>query len=83
VAQNETPQGWINVGRSFERFALEATAMGIRHAHVNMPIEVARIRPDFAKWLGLAGRRPDLIVRFGRANPMPMSLRRPVDDVLI
>lgn len=83
VAKDETPEGWIKVGRSFERFALTATAMGLRHAHVNMPIEVQSLRPEFAKWLGMAERRPDLVVRFGRAAPMPMSLRRSADEVII
>jgi hypothetical protein len=32
VAEKEDPEGWINVGRSFERFALRATVLGIRHA---------------------------------------------------
>ncbi|PJI92089.1 nitroreductase family protein [Yoonia maricola] len=83
VADDETPEGWINVGRSFERFALMATALGLCHAHMNMPIEAASIRPEFAKWLGIEGRRPDLVVRFGRGEPMPMSLRRPVEDVIV
>lgn len=83
VAEEETPEGWIAVGRSFERFALQATAMGLCHAHVNMPIEAQAVRPDFAKWLGMAERRPDLVARFGRAKPMPMSLRRSVDEVII
>lgn len=83
VADDETPEGWINVGRSFERFALAATALGLCHAHVNMPIEAATIRPEFAKWLGIEGRRPDLVVRFGRGEPMPMSLRRTVDEIIV
>lgn len=83
VAKDETPEGWINVGRSFERFALTATALGFCHAHVNMPVEAPTVRPEFARWLGIADRRPDLVIRFGRAEPMPMSLRRPVNDVII
>ena len=59
------------------------TALNLCHAHVNMPIEVRNIRPEFAKWLGMAERRPDLVVRFGHAKPMPMSLRRSVDDVIV
>jgi hypothetical protein len=31
----------------------------------------------------MPGRRPDLVVRFGRAAPMPMSARRPLADVII
>lgn len=82
VAEDESPEGWISVGRSFEKFALKATALGLCHAHVNMPVEAPTVRPEFAKWLNMAERRPDLIIRFGRAEPMPMSLRRSVDDVI-
>jgi hypothetical protein len=76
------PEHWIKVGRSFQRFALQATALGIRNAHVNQPVEVASIRPEFARWLGMPDARPDLVIRFGRAPAMPMSLRRPVSAVL-
>jgi hypothetical protein len=44
---------------------------------------VADIRPGFADWLGQTGVRPDLVVRFGYAPAMPMSLRRPVSQVLL
>lgn len=83
VADAEGPEGWINVGRSFERFALTATAMGLCHAHMNMPIEDASVRPEFAQWLGADDRRPDLIIRFGHGEPMPMSMRRPLDEVIL
>lgn len=73
----------IQMGRSFERFALRATVLGIRHAHLNMPIEVPEIRPALADWLGIPGRRPDLVIRFGRARPMPMSIRRPLEAVIV
>ncbi|WP_135449161.1 Acg family FMN-binding oxidoreductase [Tabrizicola caldifontis] len=76
------PQHWIRVGRSFQRFALEATALGIRTAHVNQPVEVSQVRAEFARWLGNPEVRPDLVVRFGRAPALPMSLRRPVSAVL-
>lgn len=73
---------WVKVGRSFQRFALQATALGIRNAHVNQPIEVPSVRPEFASWLGAPGRRPDLIIRFGYAPALPMSMRRPVETVI-
>lgn len=74
---------WIKVGRSFQRFALQATALGIRNAHVNQPIEVPQIRAEFSSWLGTPSVRPDLVVRFGRAPALPYSLRRPVSAVTI
>jgi hypothetical protein len=74
---------WVEVGRAYERFALQTTALGIRSAHVNMPIEVAALRPKFAQAVGLGSTRPDLVVRFGRGPTLPPSLRRPVQAVLV
>lgn len=54
---------WTRVGRSFQRFSLQATALGVRNAHVNQPIEVPSVRPAFANWLGAPDARPDLVVR--------------------
>ncbi len=82
TADQQDAAHWINVGRSFQRFALHSTALGIRNAHINQPIEVPELRRDFAGWLGDATTRPDLIVRFGYAPALPMSLRRPVADVI-
>jgi hypothetical protein len=73
---------WVEAGRCYERFALQATALGIRNAFLNQPVEVGAIRAQFASALGLGGRRADLVVRFGRGPAMPLSMRRPVQDVL-
>ncbi len=67
---------WTRVGRSFQRFALQATALGLRSAHVNQPIEVPFVRTAFARALGLGDVRPDLVIRFGAAPALPMSMRR-------
>ncbi len=83
AAAKEDKAHWVEVGRSFERFALQATALGIRTAHVNMPVEVASLRPKFAGAVGLGGTRPDLVIRFGRGPSLPPSLRRPVQAVLV
>jgi hypothetical protein len=74
---------WVDVGRCYERFALQATALGIRNAFLNQQVEVAALRPPFAAALGLTGQRPDLVVRFGRGPVLPRSLRRPVEAVLV
>jgi hypothetical protein len=73
---------WVNVGRCYQRFALQATALGIRNSFLNQPVEVVSHRQNFAAAIGLPGQRPDLLVRFGRGPAMPRSLRRPVDAVL-
>ncbi|APW45013.1 Tat pathway signal protein [Rhodoferax saidenbachensis] len=74
---------WVEVGRCYERFALQATALGIRNAFLNQPVEVSSVRPSFSAALGLGDLRPDLVVRFGRGPTMPSSLRRPVQAVLL
>jgi len=76
---------WIEAGRCYERFALQATALGLRNAMVNQPVEVGAVRPQLAAALGLGPgpQRPDLVVRFGRGAGLPWSMRRPVDAVLV
>lgn len=83
IGDRADPEHWVKVGRSFQRFALQATVLGIRNAHINQPIEVPSVRPEFARWLGLPDTRPDLVVRFGRAPALPMSLRRPVEELIV
>lgn len=82
VGQVADKSHWVEVGRCYERFALQATALGIRNAFLNQPLEVRSIRPQFAAAIGLTDQRPDLVVRFGRGPALPSSLRRPVQAVL-
>ena len=73
---------WVEAGRCYQRLALQAAALGLRTAFINQPVEVAKLRPEFAHAIGIGDRRPDLIVRIGRGSEMPRSLRRPIEDVL-
>ncbi len=84
VSERSDRAHWVEAGRCYERFALQATALGIRNAFLNQPVEVGAVRPQFAAWLGLAShQRPDLVVRFGRGPVMPFSMRRPVREVVV
>ena len=74
---------WLEAGRCYERFALQAAALRIRNAFINQPVEVSELRPQFANALGIGSHRPDLVVRFGRGPEMPRSLRRPVQAVMV
>ena len=82
VGERDDKAHWVNAGRAYQRFALQATVLGIRHAFLNQPVEVAEVRRRFADHLGLGDRRPDLVVRFGYGPEMPLSLRRPVGAVM-
>jgi hypothetical protein len=83
VADASTKSHWVGSGRAYQRFALQAAALGIRTAFLNQPVEVATLRPQFANYLGIGDRRPDLVVRFGRGAKMPSSLRRSLEAVIV
>ena len=85
VSKQNDKAHWVEVGRCYERFALQATALGIRNAFLNQAVEVPAVRTQFASWLALepTGQRPDLVVRFGRGPTLPLSMRRPVEAVLV
>jgi nitroreductase len=78
-----SPAVWVQVGRACQRFALQATALGLKLAFLNQPVEMPAFRADLAVLAGLPlGRRPDIVMRFGRGAAMPYSIRRPVEAVM-
>jgi nitroreductase len=84
IGERDDMKTWINVGRSFERFALMATALNIHHAHENMPCEERDVRKKLAALLHLKEEeQPLLLVRIGYSEKMPYSYRRPVEEVIV
>jgi hypothetical protein len=81
VSARDDEAHWFEAGRACQHFALQATALGVKYTFVNQPVEVRELRGQFASWLGIGNKRPDLIVRFGRGPEKPRSLRRPVEQV--
>lgn len=77
VSARDDKEHWVRAGQACQRFALQATALGLKHAFVNQPVEVASLRPELATLVGLTGRRPDLVMRFGYGPTLPYSARRP------
>ena len=82
VTEQNDKAHWIAAGRAYQRFALQATALGIKHAFLNQAVEVPEVRQRLAEHLGIGQRRPDLIVRFGYAEDMPSSMRRSLAEVI-
>jgi nitroreductase len=76
------PEHWTLVGQASQRFALQATALGMKVAFVNQPVEVAALRPELAHVVGYAGARPDLVMRFGYGPTLPYAARRPPAAVI-
>lgn len=83
VVKENSKEHWVQLGQSFERFALKATQLNIKHAHVNMPCEEISVRQKLIKHFGIAnGKQPLLLVRFGYGEVMPYSFRLPLEEVL-
>ena len=82
-AEQSGPEHWVRVGRAAQRFALQATALGLKLSFVNQPVEVRQFRRDLAALAGAPGQRPDLVMRFGYGPTMPYSFRRPVTSVMV
>lgn len=82
-AERVGPEQWVQVGRAAQRFALQATVLGLKLSFVNQPVEVAQFRSDLATLAGAPGRRPDLVMRFGYGPALPYSFRRPIRRVMI
>ena len=81
VGANEDREHWTLVGRACQRFSLQATALGLKHAYMNQPVEVPTLRPELAAIVGMPGRRPDIVMRFGHGTDLPFSARRPAHIV--
>jgi len=82
VADRSDRAHWVEVGRACQRFALQATSFGLKHAFINQPVEVPHVRGQFASFLGTGERSPDLVMRFGFGPGLPKSLRRPVEQLM-
>lgn len=76
VAPTNDRAGWVSAGRACQRFALQATADGLKVAFINQTVEDLQARRDLQMLLGLGSKRPNLVMRFGHGPEMPRSLRR-------
>jgi hypothetical protein len=80
---SEHKADWVRAGQVYQRLALTMTLLNLKSAFLNQPIEVSHLRPQLGNSLGLVAGNPQLLIRFGYANAMPRSLRRPVEQVLL
>ena len=82
TSEKNDREHWFLAGRACQRFALQATALGLKHAFINQPVEVAKLRPEVASLVGTPGRRPDIVMRFGYRLALPFSARRPAGSTM-
>lgn len=83
ASETEDKSTWVRTGQVYERLALQTTALGIKSAFLNQPIEVNELRSQLQSAVGMGSALPQLLVRLGYAESMPRSLRHPVEQVFI
>jgi len=72
---------WLGTGRALARLTLESQTAGLASAYMNQPCEIPAMRAQLARALGIAGH-PQLILRYGQAEPVHPASRLPVSQVL-
>jgi hypothetical protein len=82
ISDQNDAEHWMRAGLAAQGFALQATALGLKQAFINQPVEVPTIRQQLVSYLGCGTRRPDLLLRFGVGPELPKSLRRSVSAVI-
>jgi nitroreductase len=69
---------WLMGGQAFERFALQAAALGLALQPVSAPIARERYRPALLKAFEATGEEPLVLARLGHAPAPPPVPRRSV-----
>jgi hypothetical protein len=86
VLQTRTDEraDWLRAGQAMHRLLLAASAAGFQSSYLNQPLEVARLREELRRVLGLPGQ-PQLVLRLGRPqDPLPPPTPRlPVSAILL
>lgn len=84
ATRQNTPEAWVDLGRTLERFLLSATKNGIATAFTNQPCELTKLSEKMQKEIpGLGATIPVVLLRIGYSNPMPFSLRKDIDRVIL
>jgi hypothetical protein len=78
----DEPADWVNAGQAFQRLLLDAASCGVVAAIHTQPLELPQLRELIRTHLA-GGCYPQMIVRLGVTGQARISVRRPVQEVLI
>lgn len=82
TTRSNTPEEWIGLGRIMQRLLLKSTELGLAHAYMNQPNEVAGLSSGMANALQI-NEFPTILLRIGYAEKMAYSKRRAIEDVIM
>lgn len=79
----DTPDAWLHAGEALALVLLHLTVEGLSASFLNQPIEVAALRGELARTLGMRGHVPQLMLRIGFGPTVPPTARRALADVML
>lgn len=79
--RSDQKASWIQCGQALARVALRVAAAGYTLSYLNQSVEVPQVRQKLQSILADPAQ-PQLVLRIGRAQPLPFSRRRPVSAVM-
>lgn len=78
----DRPADWVQAGQALQRVLLLATSCGVTAALHSQPLEITQLRA-FISTVLCDGAFPQMVIRLGTTGQASVSVRRPVDDVLL
>ncbi|HUD39782.1 MAG TPA: hypothetical protein VMR14_22990 [Streptosporangiaceae bacterium] len=82
TTEGDGPESWISAGQALQRVLLFLTSCGLSAALHTQPLEVPQLR-EFTRTQFCPGAYSQMVLRFGATSQETVSVRRPVDDVLL
>jgi len=73
---------WVNAGQALQRVLLSASASGVAAALHSQPLELPQLR-DLIRLQLCDHAYPQMLLRFGTTGQTAVSVRRPVEEVLL
>jgi len=78
----DQPLDWIRAGQALQRVLLLASSSGVSAALHSQPLELSELR-TFIRTHLCGGAYPQMVLRLGMTGETAVSVRRPVDEVLL
>jgi hypothetical protein len=82
TTENNTVNEWIDLGRTLEKFLLEATKLNIANAYLNPPCEIEILANEIKNTSPINQEYPTILLRIGYAEQMPYSPRISVENLI-
>jgi nitroreductase len=73
---------WVNAGQALQRVLLSASSSGVAAALHSQPLELPQLR-DLVRVELCDRAHPQMVLRLGTTDQAAVSVRRPVDEVLL